>query len=137
MSIEIYTLDIRFPTSPKKKWSKTIEISEQSSLIDLHTYIQEIVDFDDDHLYEFFAGKSYTKKEIDYSEKYGEYSNILLNQIYPMDGLKLYYIFDFGDYWVFEITKTCQKISQQENIKYPRLVKSLGKNPVQYPDYED
>jgi hypothetical protein len=38
---------------------RTIEIESGSSLLDLHDTIQDVVDFDRDHLFEFFAGRNY------------------------------------------------------------------------------
>ena len=135
--MEIYTLTIRLPLHARKGWSKKIEISDGTSLHDLHLYIQEIIGFDDDHLYEFFAGTSYSNRKIKYSEISGNldganYQNILLKEVFPIDGLKLYYIFDFGDYWTFEIKNVCNKSKFQSNITYPRVIDSIGKNPKQY-----
>ena len=41
---------------------RVIEISEDASLTDLHCAIQKAVQFGDDHLYEFYAGKSLRKR---------------------------------------------------------------------------
>ena len=37
---------------------RVIEIDFRASLNDLHDAIQDAVDFDDDHLFEFFAGRT-------------------------------------------------------------------------------
>jgi hypothetical protein len=60
-----------------------------------------------------------------------------LKDIYPLDkGMKLYYWFDFGDNWKFEIKKSRKKIEKKDKVKYPIVVKKIGNNPTQYPDYE-
>lgn len=57
--MEIYTLTISFPyDEDEQPWSRTIEVKEDFTLVKLHKYIQTIVEFDDDHLYEFFIGKN-------------------------------------------------------------------------------
>jgi len=143
--MEIYTLSLRLPLYSKlvgnDEWERIIEIPETASLYKLHSYIQEIVEFDNDHAYMFFGGRSYTNKKVVFSENPGNpydsanYGNVSLNQVYPLKGLKLYYIFDFGDNWVFEIKKMRKKKIAQEEIKYPRIIESTGKNPDQYKDW--
>jgi len=64
-----------------------------------YKYIQKIVDFDDDHLYEFSIGKNPRNKGSSIPKK------TKLNEIYPITGYKLYYLFDFGDCWLFQIKK--------------------------------
>ena len=39
----------------------------------------------------------------------------------PLKGLKLYYLFDFGDKWIFEIQKLRNKIQYDVNLTYPYL----------------
>ena len=49
-----------------------------------------------------------------------------------------YYLFDIGDDWRFEIRKSRRKPRQAENgVKYPRVIHSIGPNPLQYPVYEE
>ena len=141
--MEIYTLTIILPLYSRRnhEWQRVIEIPETSSLYDLHSYIQEITEFDNDHLYLFFAGRSHTNKKILFSEgpanpySPGKYIDVKLNQVYPIKGLKLYYIFDFGDNWVFEIRKSRKKKMAEVNIQYPRIIEQTGKNPDQYGDW--
>jgi hypothetical protein len=57
--LEIYTLEISFPyNDDDKPWSRIIEIEEIATFQRLHVYIQDLVEFDDDHLYEFYIGKN-------------------------------------------------------------------------------
>jgi hypothetical protein len=131
-SVEIYTLTIAFPYDEDEiPWSRTIEVKENFTLRKLHRYIQEIVDFDDDHLYEFYLGRNPRNNMHTVSNDTG------LNQIYPSNGLKLYYLFDFGDCWLFEIRKSRKKKQAVGNQKYPAVIESHGNNPEQYPEYED
>jgi hypothetical protein len=130
--MEIFTLEISFPYSDEDEpWVRVIEVKENYSLKKLHRYIQKIVDFDDDHLYEFYIGKNPRNKYSTLSE------SMKLNEIYPIPGLKLYYLFDFGDSWLFQIKKSRKRLTEDSNVKYPRIVESLGINPEQYPDYDE
>ena len=124
-------------------WKRVIEIPENFSLSGLHLFIQEIVDFDNDHMYEFYAGKNWRNRKIKYSEEgatpleSNEFEEILLKDVYPLSGLKLYYLFDFGDSWTFEIKKSRKKKYIEKGVTYPRVVESYGQNPEQYPNWED
>ena len=129
--MEIYRLKITFPSDAgEESWSKTIDVKETCKLYQLHNYIQKLVEFDNDHLYEFFIGKSPRKRLSEIPD------NIALNEIYPLIGLKLYYLFDFADCWLFQIVKSRKKLYAEKGVKYPVLVESTGVNPEQYPEYE-
>ncbi|MEJ2157034.1 MAG: hypothetical protein P8X96_17000 [Desulfobacteraceae bacterium] len=130
--MEIYTLEISFPyDEDDEPWSRVIEVEEGMTFHKLHTYIQDVVEFDDDHLYEFYIGKNPRNRSgsVRKSSK--------LNEVYPLTGYKIYYLFDFGDSWLFQIKKSRKKLQKEKGTKYPRLVKAVGKNPEQYPEYEE
>jgi len=130
--MEVYTLTISFPYDDEDEpWSKTIEVKEDFSLQRLHKYIQEIVGFDDDHLYEFFTGKNPRNRFQTVPEQ------TRLNELYPITGLKLYYLFDFGDDWLFQIKKSRKKKTEESATKYPVLIGSTGVNPEQYPGSDE
>jgi hypothetical protein len=82
-------------------------------------------------LYEFYTGRNPRNRQ------YAVPKNAKLNEIYPLSGLKLYYLFDFGDHWLFEITKSRKTAKKAKGIRYPRVIESVGKNPEQYPEYDD
>lgn len=124
---EIYTLTISFPfDEDDAPWSKTIEVKEDFTLLRLHKYIQRLAEFDDDHLYEFYVGKNPRTRVYTAPKK------TKLNEIYPLVGYKLYYLFDFGDCWLFEIKKSRKKKMENTQTKYPMLIESSGVNPEQY-----
>ena len=98
--MEVYTLTVSFTYNESEDpWSRTIEVKEDFTLYELHQYIQKTVAFDGNHLYEFYIGKNHRNRAQIISE------NTMLNEIYPMTGHKLYYLFDFGDSWLFQIKK--------------------------------
>ncbi len=64
--------------------------------------------------------------------------NIRLSSVWPLPKGMLYYLFDFGDNWLFQVNKTRHKDKAvQPGIVYPRVIEAKGKNPEQYPDYEE
>ncbi len=130
--MEIYTLEISFPYDDEDEpWIREIEVRENFTLKQLHTFIQKIVDFDDDHLYEFYIGKNPRNNSSTVSTK------MKLNEIYPITGYKLYYLFDFGDSWLFQIKKSRKRKTEESSVKYPRVINSVGENPEQYPEYDE
>ncbi len=125
------------------EWKRIIEAPEDLDLFDLHLYIQEIIGFDNNHLFEFFVGKNCRKRERVFGDEdeYGfeerEGLNTMLNEVYPLTGSKLFYYFDFGDSWMFKIKKGRKKKLIEESVTYPRVIESEGENPEQYPSCGD
>lgn len=138
---EIYTLTIELESGmyAEARWKRVIEIPETTDLYDLHLYIQKMIEFDNDHLFEFFVGRNWRNRkrvfgdEDEFGFEERESLDTMLNQVYPLGGMKLYYHFDFGDSWMFEIKKGRKKKSVETEIDYPRVIASDGENPEQYP----
>jgi len=125
--MEIYTLTISLAYDENEQpWSRTIEVKENFTLVRLHKYIQDIIEFDNDHLFEFYIGKNPRNRTRTVPKK------SKLNEIYPLTGQKLYYLFDFGDDWLFKIKKSRKKRVENEKCSYPRITESAGDNPEQY-----
>ena len=142
---ELYTLSISNfwdPVDDKNFWEANIEVPDICSLFDLHLFIQNIINFDNDHLFEFYAGRNYRNRKIVFSDNAGypddggNYESILLKDIYPLKGLKLYYLFDLGDNWLFEIRKSRKKATPQQDTEYPSIVSDNGIKLRQYIDYD-
>ena len=124
-----------------------IEIDSDDDLLNLHYAIQKAVAFDNDHLFEFFAGRNPGNRALPIGDKPNwdtfdpvkVYCRVHLKDVWPLpEGMKLFYLFDFGDKWLFQITKTRRKDKEPETgVKYPRVVESKGENPEQYPDWEE
>jgi hypothetical protein len=109
----------------------------------LHLFIKKIIDFENDHLFEFYAGRNERNRKIEFSDNPGypydggDYESILLKDIYPFKGLKLYYLFDLGDNWLFEIRKSRKKAKVQQDTKYPRIISDNGIKLRQYYDEDE
>ncbi len=122
---------------------RVMEVDENINLYDLHEAIQDAVNFDRDHPFDFylanssapFAHKNRLTEIEDWSES--NYFNIKLKDIYPLGRKKLYYLFDFGDQWIFEIRKARGAKKPEQGVKYPRVIQAIGPSPEQYPGGED
>ena len=140
---EIYTLTIELESGlyAEAPWERVIEIPESTDLYALHLYIQKIINFDNDHLFEFFVGRNWRnrKKVFGEEDEFGfEETDSLdtpLSEVYPLKGMKLFYHFDFGDSWMFTIKKGRTKKYVEKGVAYPRVIESEGENPEQYPQY--
>lgn len=120
-------------------WSCTIEMEDSSTLEDLHYVIQQAVEFDDDHLYEFYLATSERSRNRDVLASYEDADEITLESIFPIPGgQKLYYLFDFGDDWLFQVSLTRKApFSAKSGVKYPQLINEIGERPEQYPNWEE
>ena len=104
--------------------------------------IQKAVSFDNDHLYDFYAGRHYRNRKVRYADdedwevRESAFSKLQLSGVYPLNGLKLYYWFDFGDNWIFEIRKARKVKPIESGLSYPRVIESHGPNPEQYPSWD-
>jgi len=124
---------------------RVIEIHAKASLYDLHDAIQDTVKFGRDHPFEFFlanssspyAVKKWLTEKEEWEDKEDDFCRIRLTDIWPTGRKKLYYLFDFGDKWTFEIRKGRGGKEPEQGVKYPRLLKAIGPNPEQYPRYEE
>lgn len=141
----IVTLDIKLSgwRTGANSWSARVEVPESATLSDLHHTIQRLIDFDDDHLHEFFAGRNWQDRKVTFGEpasplELNEGEEAPLSEVFPLPkGHKLYYHFDFGDDWLFEITCRPDAKQADRKMKNPRLVQEEGRRPKQYPGEDD
>jgi hypothetical protein len=151
--IEIVELEISCYTGKyyEDNFSFKVEVPIILSLFKLHSLILKVTGFDsDDHGYEFYAGHNYRNKKVRYNEREYDYGDspfesedpflleeITLHKVYPLPkSCKLYYFFDFGDHWIFEIKKSRKKVAPVIGRLYPYLKERLGIPPKQYPSFD-
>ncbi|MCX7048143.1 MAG: hypothetical protein NTX50_21995 [Candidatus Sumerlaeota bacterium] len=77
-------------------------------------------------------------EEGDWDDEEGsDYGDYPLNRVFPLPSrMKLYYHFDFGDDWYFEIRKQGNPKEPHPRAKYPRVIEKIGPTPKQYPRSE-
>lgn len=118
---------------------RTIVISSQDTLDGLHGAIQEAFDFDNDHLYAFHMdGKRTSRKQImdpRAEESAPSAADVALGELGIFVGQTIRYIFDFGDYWNFDVKLT--EIRDAPHVEQPVVLERHGENPQQYPDYDE
>jgi hypothetical protein len=138
--IWILKAELLFGTYAEEAWEGTIEIDSSSALENLHFALQDILNFDNDHMYEFYVSRTETShKRIRYDDENERVYNVTLENLYPLEkNNKLFYLFDYGDSWIFKITKSRKKDQEPvQGIEYPRLVEEVGVKPEQYPSWEE
>ena len=138
----IWTLNIELLSGAylKDEWKATLEIDSTSTLEDLHFAIQDAVEFDNDHLYEFYISRTERSRDlVRFDDENEEIYSITLESLYPLEKRKkLYYMFDYGDSWLFKITKSRKKPQEpKQGTDYPRMVNETGSKPEQYPAWEE
>jgi len=106
--IRILKVELLFGTYAEGAWDGLIEIESSSTLEELHFAIIDAVNFENDHLYEFYVSRTERSRDrLRFDEESGKIYNTTLESLYPLEkGRKLYYLFDYGDHWLFRVTKS-------------------------------
>ena len=116
-------------------WSANIELDESATLEDLHDAIQKAVDFDDDHLYCFFLSRTDRSRSREYFDDENELIfTKRLKDLFPLPKKQcLFYLFDWGDEWVFKISPSRKRPHEPvKGVTYPKVESESGVKPVQY-----
>lgn len=129
------------------KVTRDIEIASSASLHTLAQAILTAFDFDFDHAFGFYSGKtprtlmqSDPKYElfVDLGEETGALSvkRTKVATAFPKPRHRLTFLFDYGDEWLFQVALigTGQKTPK---VRYPKVLASQGEAPEQYPAWEE
>ncbi len=96
---KIFQLRISLIGSKPEIWRRIL-VSGDTTLAKLHTIIQELIGWEDDHLHEFvIAGKHYTRPMPGEWEPSENERRFHLYDVASKEGLKFLYTYDFGDNW--------------------------------------
>ena len=118
--------------------TRTLKVSADHLLEDLAEAILDAFDFDCDHLYHFYylnqfgASQMIGHPAVDFCD--ASVAETRLRQLEPIPGMKITFVFDYGDNWEFDIVVMHGSEDSSSDIQ---LIKREGEAPVQYPDYED
>lgn len=128
---------------------RIIHIRSEATWDYLQTIIQDIFQFDNDHLYAFYLNGKQQYKEgnvvSDHREEFGTdgypANLITLGETALKQGQEVLYIFDFGDNWEFrievlDILQAPDKPAKNKASWYT-LIQSEGEAPKQYGRYDD
>lgn len=130
---------LRGPGSPRA-WEGSFAIVPGATLEDVHLLIQDAVQFDDDHGYEFFIARTHSSraKEV-FDDENGELYHRTLTSLFPLPAKHaLFYRFDYGDNWIFQIKPARGAASAAVGGEVASgLIGESGTRPVQYPDMDE
>lgn len=143
----IYTLSIACVTGRylTEAFRFVVELPADSTLDDLASVILETVDFDGDHLSQFYLANGLRRKKT-WLTADGEWDgddsamwDRRLLDIFPIAKNKvLYYEYDAGSAWCFEIIKQGKEKMPLAGHEFPRIVEERGNRPLEYgPDDDD
>jgi hypothetical protein len=124
---------------------REFETLSAKNLYDLAGEIVRIFGFDFDHAFGFYSKltgnvfSSPVKYELFADMGKSEARSVKRTRIveaFPTVGAKMTFLFDYGDNWQFRIEAIGQN-RKEPGGKYPRLLKTIGEAPEQYPDPDD
>jgi hypothetical protein len=141
--VEAQTHVFRASLSPKVY--RDFEILSAKKLYDLAGAIVQFFEFDFDHAFGFYS--KLTGRIFDSPIKYELFADMgesnarsvkrsLIVDAFPEVGTKMTFLYDYGDNWQFGIEAIGQN-RKAPGVRYPRLLKAIGKAPEQYPDPGD
>jgi hypothetical protein len=124
---------------------RDIEIASGNKLYDLAEAIIRAFDFDFDHAFGFYSklrGNVY-----DSPEKYELFADMgegdarsvkrtRVGEALPAAGCQMTFLFDYGDGWQFRV-KAIRLEQRERGVKYPRVIKTVGDAPEQYPSDDE
>ncbi|MDP3770395.1 MAG: hypothetical protein Q8R40_05670 [bacterium] len=134
-----------------KKVIREIEAPENLNFHKLAGAIVGAYGFDFDHAFGFFSTISesgYFKSERKYElftdledegiepTGAGSVKKTKIGEAWKTPGDKMLFLFDYGDNWLFIVELVGFGIKEAKT-KYPRVLKSTGTAPEQYPDYDE
>jgi hypothetical protein len=124
---------------------RDIEILSTNKLYDLAETIVKVFNFDFDHAFGFY---SKVKGNIyDSPIKYELFADMgesgarsvkrtRIGEAFSAVGGQMTFLFDYGDEWLFRVKATGLG-KKERGVKYPRILKSFGEAPEQYPSDDD
>lgn len=126
---------------------RDIEIASSKSLYALAEAIVAAFDFDFDHAFGFYSGRT-DRTLLSAAPKYelfadiGEESDAMsvkkshVADAFHAQGQRMVFLFDYGDEWLFDV-ETVRIDPQASGGRRPRVLTKTGPSPVQYPDPDE
>lgn len=142
-------IDISYAKPPI--WRRVL-VPANITFYDLHLLIQDLFDWDNDHLHEFnvepygesFFGsfnRTHIGMKVDplgdpvaYADEVLDERKEILFKWLNAEGAKIEYIFDFGANWSHTI-KLEKILEPEDDTTYPKLIKTKGVSPAIEEDY--
>ena len=126
---------------------RDIEMPSSASLHALAQAILTAFDFDFDHAFGFYSGKTprtlmHTEPKYELFVDLGEETGALsvkrttVAVAFPKPRHRLTFLFDYGDEWLFQVALTGTG-HKAPKVRYPKVLASQGDAPQQYPAWEE
>ena len=112
---------------------RRIAIPADQTLDALASTILDAVEFDHDHLHEFLYQNRFGVLERvnhPYMDEGPWTSEVLVGHVPLRDGQTMTYVFDFGDWWEFDVT--LERVDSDLVIEEPVVLEKHGEPPDQY-----
>jgi hypothetical protein len=130
--------------------SRIIEIKDKQTLYDLHMNIQNLFEWDNDHMFSFYFGEKLFDRDNEYSanplgehidSSYGKQSKSAAEtELRDLDltmDFTFWYLFDYGDELVHKVTVEKIREMKPEENGFPKLIDKKGNAPPQYGVFEE
>ena len=136
----LYTLSIDYVGGgyPGEKFQRVIEVPCDMPLSSLHGLIKQLTGFNDEKIHDCYVASSIRGKKLWFKRNGQWHSEAELTFTSSIDQVflcktkrKLYYSFEFGDNWIFEIGRKGDIVVPTADCDYPRIVHSRGMRPLQ------
>jgi hypothetical protein len=130
---------------------RDIEIDSGKSLYKLAEAIVRAFDFDFDHAFGFYSGKT-ARTLMSAHPKYelfadmggdlrgesdaGGVKQTPIAEAFPKPGHRMTFLFDYGDEWLFRVEMTGSG-RRAARGRYPKVLAKVGPSPRQYPDLDE
>jgi hypothetical protein len=102
----LYQLKVTLRDIHPPIWRR-IQVWEDTTLAQLHTILQIVMEWEDYHLHQFVIGRRlYSVPDPDdtiYERKVVDESRVLLGEVVPHVGTEFAYLYDFGDSWEHDL----------------------------------
>ncbi|MBD8529542.1 MULTISPECIES: hypothetical protein [unclassified Massilia] len=116
-----------------------LALAAESTLDELASYILDVVDFEGDHLSSFHLAngpggrRTWLTARGAWDEDDEEARDLRLCDLYPLEKhKKLYYDYDPGARWCFEIVRKGRATNAVAGQDYPCLLREEGVKPLEY-----
>src|SRR3954469_20830460 len=125
---------------------REIEIASDK-MADLAQAIVSAFDFEFDHAFGFYSaltGREVMRAQPKYEvfadmgerENSGSVKRTRVAEAFPMVGHTMLFLFDYGDDWRF-VVEVIGLGEKEPKVRYPRVLRKVGRSPEQYPDWDD
>ncbi|MEM9951001.1 MAG: hypothetical protein AAF846_05340 [Chloroflexota bacterium] len=129
---------LTFAVSLSGGWSAEIVLDAEQTFDTLAHSILMAVKFDSDHLYQFVY-QSRFGEEVEIVHPYADgafaTNEVTIGSLAMREGFKMVFIFDFGDWWEFDVV--VKQIQPNKTGTKIEIANVKGEAPEQYPSWDD